>query len=104
MEAENRTIVELRPELKRIMEESKETSAQAKAVLQFAASAATQEQQIAEVDVSQEAAANSAPATPAKSQPKEEKRVRLPYQSPWTFGMPIEKSGRPIPDGKRGAK
>ncbi len=73
MEAENRTIVELRPELKRIMEESIETSAQAKAVLQFAASAATQEQQIAEVDVSQEAAANSAPATPAKSQPKEEK-------------------------------
>ncbi|WAT87621.1 MobA/MobL family protein [Delftia acidovorans] len=54
MEAENLAIVEARPLLKRIMEESKETAAQVEAALQVAASAATQEHQIVKAEVPQE--------------------------------------------------
>lgn len=54
MEAENLAIVEARPLLQRIMEESKETTAQVEAALQVAASAATQEHQIGKAEVPQE--------------------------------------------------
>ena len=54
MEAENLAIVEARPLLKRIMEESKKTAAQMEAALQVAASAATQEHQIVKAEVPQE--------------------------------------------------
>ncbi|MBD9530661.1 MobA/MobL family protein [Comamonas sp. CMM01] len=53
MEAENLAIVEARPLLKRIMEESKETAAQVEAALQVAAIAATQEHQIVKAEAPQ---------------------------------------------------
>ena len=54
MEAENLAIVEARPLLKRIMEESKEMAAQVETALQVAASAATQKHQIVKAEVPQE--------------------------------------------------
>ena len=65
MEAENLLIVESRPDLKRIMEDSKETTTQVKIALQFAASVATQEQQTVKVAVSQERTPN--PVSPASA-------------------------------------
>lgn len=66
MEAENRAIEEARPLLKRIMEESKETSAQVQAALQVAASTATQEHQIVKAEVLQESP-SSPPPVPISS-------------------------------------
>ena len=76
MEAENLAIVEARPLLKRIMEESKETSAQVQAALQVAGSTATQEHQIVKTEVSQEGRP-SLPSVPSASPLAEEAQQRI---------------------------
>lgn len=76
MEAENLAIVEARPLLKRIMEESKETSAQVQAALQVAASTATQEHQIVKAEVPQQRPA-SRPFAPSASPFAEDAQQRI---------------------------
>ncbi|WP_310636250.1 MobA/MobL family protein [Delftia acidovorans] len=76
MEAENLAIVEARPLLKRIMEESKETAAQVEAALQVAASAATQEHQIVKAGVPQERP-SSPPPVPISSPLSESAQHRV---------------------------
>lgn len=73
MEAENRNIMEIRPELKRLMEDSKETSALVQAILQSAATGATQDQRFANAAKPQEQVAKPAPvlATGPSSKPAE---------------------------------
>lgn len=76
MEAENLAIVEARPLLKRIMEESKETSAQVQAALHVAASTATQEHQIVNAEVPQERPL-SRPFAPSASPLAEDAQQRI---------------------------
>ena len=61
MEAENRTIVELRPELKRIMEDSKETTALVEATLGAIAAAASETHRLEKKDVQPVHAPKSTP-------------------------------------------
>ncbi|WP_056661089.1 MobA/MobL family protein [Acidovorax sp. Leaf160] len=76
MEAENLAIVEARPLLKRIMEESRETFAQVQAALQVAASAATQEHQIVKAEVPQERPSRL-PPVPSPSPLAEDAQQRI---------------------------
>lgn len=76
MEAENLAIVEARPLLKRIMEESKETAAQVEAALQVAASSATQEHQIVKAEVPQERP-SPLPPVPSPSPLAEDAQQRI---------------------------
>jgi hypothetical protein len=76
MEAENLAIVEARPLLQRIMEESKETTAQVEAALQVVAIAATQEHQFVKAELPQERA-SSRPSVPSASTLAEDAQQRI---------------------------
>ena len=76
MEAENLAIVEARPLLQRIMEESKETAAQVEAALQVAAIAATQGHQFVKAEVPQERQ-SSRPSAPSASTLAEDAQQRI---------------------------